>query len=218
MVVKPHLKYERELWAKGYTLIIGVDEVGRGSFAGPLVAGAVALEIKSDISWEKVGINDSKKLSSKKREELDKIIRKNAWGYGIGEVGVAYINKFGIAKATGKAMRQAVAQVRRAAGNNLRTFVLVDAFHVKYIPGVGLKNQKGIIRGDQKSMSIASASIIAKAHRDKLMGKLGKKYPKYHWVVNKGYGTKEHREAIRKFGLSKLHRKLFVREILNSKS
>ena len=88
---------------------------------------------------------------------------------------------------------------------------MVDAFHVKYIPGIGLKRQKAIVKGDGKSISIAAASILAKVHRDRLMSKLGAQYKKYHWNTNKGYGTTEHREAIRKFGITRLHRRLYVK-------
>ena len=219
---KPDLKVEKEMCRRGYQVVIGVDEVGRGALAGPVVAGACAIynlqfkiynknsNFKLQISnWESLGIDDSKRLSAQKREELSKIIRKYAM-VGIGEVGVADINKCGIVKATQKAMRSALRQAQGKHYKKARIFVLVDAFHVKYIPGVGLKNQKAIIKGDRKSVSIAAASIVAKVHRDKMMVKLGRKYPKYGWKQSKGYGTKKHLAAIRKYGVTRLHRLAFL--------
>jgi len=204
-MVKPDFRFEKGYWKKGYGVVIGVDEVGRGALAGPVVAGAVAL--KRGDSLLGIGIDDSKRLAAKKREGLAKIIRKDA-AVGIGEVGVAYINRHGIVKATQKAMRKSIANLK--LHKNPKIFVLVDAFHVKYIPGVGLENQKAIIKGDQKSISIAAASIIAKVYRDKLMVRLGKKYPKYKWRENKGYGTEKHLAAIKKHGPTKLHRLAFL--------
>lgn len=245
---KPNFRFERLQWEK-FDLIFGVDEVGRGALAGPVVAGAVAVRVLPNRqslnrstfkrasrgvsrlrepslrhphllninNWMELGIDDSKRLSAQKRERLAAIIKKNA-NWGIGEASVADINRYGIVKATEKAMRKAIASVKRSAESGQRTYMLVDAFHVKYIPGVGLKNQKAIIKGDQKSISIAAASIIAKVYRDKLMGRLGGKSKgkglrKYNWAKNKGYGTQEHWQAIRKFGISKLHRQHFVKGI-----
>ncbi|MCL4390329.1 MAG: ribonuclease HII [Patescibacteria group bacterium] len=203
---KPDFGFEKQAWRRGYKTVIGVDEVGRGALAGPVVAGAVSLKrtvlFKNGSFLDE--IDDSKRLSAKKREELAKIIKQNA-AWGIGEASVSFINKHGIVKATAKAMRSAVAQV---AGD--RQFVLVDAFHIKYIPGVGLANQRAIIKGDQKSLSIAAASIIAKVHRDRLM----KKRSVYGWRQNKGYGTAKHIAAIKKHGPSRFHRLAFVKNFI----
>ncbi len=259
---KPDVKFEKQVWKKKYSLVIGVDEVGRGAVAGPVVAGAVAMRLLghsaqqnfsqspamvsskswpalSDyckilptptaknlglVNWETIGIDDSKRLTPKRREELAKIIHKYTL-WGIGEVGVAYINSHGIVKATEKAMRQAIKHVvfraseeLQATSNGLRAFVLVDAFHVKYIPGVGLKNQRAIIKGDQKSVSIAAASIIAKVYRDRAVRNLSKhpRYKKYSWRENKGYGTVNHIKAIRKYGVTKLHRTDFVKNFMKA--
>ena len=134
--------------------------------------------------------------------------------FGIGEANIGFINKHGIVKATEKAMRMALREVQGKLREK-KIFVLVDAFHVKYVPGVGLRNQKAIIKGDQKSISIAAASIIAKVHRDKLLDKLHKEYPVYKWKENKGYGTRDHQIAIKKHGVTKYHRKLYVRNYVN---
>ncbi len=220
---EPNFSYEEKYSSLGYNLVIGVDEVGRGAFAGPVVAGAVVLKVESaKLKVQSLGIDDSKKLSPHKREKLVPCIRKYFY-CGIGQASVAEINRLGIVKATEKAMRRAINQLialnpkskipssKQIPNPNFQnpkqtTFILVDAFYVKYVSGVGLKNQKAIIHGDAISISIAAASIIAKVYRDNLMEKLARKYPKYHWGKNKGYGTEVHRNMIRKYGLTKLHR------------
>lgn len=219
---EPTFGRERRLLADGYNVVIGVDEVGRGALAGPVVAGAVAFKKgqilkRSDLFKKSPLLNevdDSKRLTAKKREELAKIIKKEA-KWGIGEVGVATINRVGIVKATEKAMRLALRQAQ-GKQQDKKVFVLVDAFHVKYIPGVGLKNEEGIIKGDQKVLSIAAASIVAKVYRDKLMSRQSRynKHDRYGWKRNKGYGTAEHLRAIRKFGLSRFHRLQFCSDLV----
>lgn len=216
---KPGFRFEKEVQKKGFGVVIGVDEVGRGALAGPVVAGAVAFKkeqfllrtvlSKKSPSWSE--IDDSKRLAAKKREELAKIIKKHA-RWGIGETDVVTINRVGIVKATEMAMRKAIKQIKAD-----KTFVLLDAFHVKYISGVGLLNQKAIVKGDQKSISIAAASIVAKVHRDRLMlkvHKVNKVNKVYGWDKNKGYGTAHHIKAIRKYGVTKLHRKKFVENFI----
>lgn len=203
---------EKKLWKKGYEFIIGIDEVGRGAFAGPVVVGAVIFSKNVKISD---GINDSKLLSPRNREKLDKEIRTCAQFCSIAEIGLSVINKVGIGKATSIAFRKVIGKIIskfQIIPNKNNIFVLVDGFHVKYIKGIGLKNQKAIIKGDRKSISIAAASIIAKVYRDDLMRSLHKKYPRYHFDINKGYGTKKHQAAIKKHGLSKIHRKSFKLE------
>ncbi|MBM3283985.1 ribonuclease HII [Candidatus Gottesmanbacteria bacterium] len=177
-----------------------------------------------------IGIDDSKRLTAKKRDILAKVIKRYFF-WGIGEGSVAEINRLGIVKATERAMRRALKSIKYQVSSikykrkkdilntyylipNTKFFLLIDAFHVKYILGVGLKNQKAIIHGDQKSISVAAASIIAKVYRDTLMQKLSLRYKKYHWGENKGYGTAEHRIAIRKYGINRLHRKDFVKNWL----
>lgn len=165
---------------------------------------------------QELGINDSKKLSPAKREKLAKIIKKICLAYTTASVSNRIINRLGIAKATQLAMRKVIYKLRGKSFElkGKKLFILIDAFYIKYLRSVGLKNQKAIIKGDEKSISIAAASIIAKVERDHNMIKLHHKYPIYFWKKNKGYGTKKHIEAIKKFGKSKLHRDLFLRKIL----
>lgn len=221
--MKPSFKFEKPLWKKGY-LVIGVDEVGRGAIAGPVVASAVAFATNSEqrtkdpsttlgTSLEQIGIDDSKRLTAKRREVLAKVIKKRALAYGIGETGVGTINSIGIKKATERAMRRAIKNVQFKMYNlqlrRKKIYILLDGYYVKYLPG-GMKNQKAIVKGDQKSISIAAASIIAKLYRDHKMRLLDKKYPHYQFGQHKGYGTKKHKDAILKFGETIYHRQKFV--------
>jgi len=224
----PDFSFEKRLHRQGYRLIAGVDEVGRGCFAGPVVAGAVVfgvLPLGSPTAFPpankhgapsvvppasrhpSVVINDSKKLSPKRREAADKWIWKNAVAFGIGTANVSQINRLGIKKATEIAFRKAIKNCKVQID-----YLLIDAFYIPYVRGLRRKNQKAIIKGDTKSLSIAAASIIAKVYRDKLMTNLSekRKYKKYKWDKNKGYGTKEHQKMIRKYGISNLHRTRYV--------
>lgn len=206
----PNLKFERELWQKGYQYVCGIDEVGRGPWAGPVVAAAVILDPSKPLPTLKptLKINDSKKLSPQKREQLDKIIRKNCVAFSIAEISVSTINREGIVKASQRAYRRCLRLLKPAAD-----FVLVDAFYIK---NVARKNQLPIIKGDQKSVSIAAASIIAKVYRDDLMRALHQEFPHYHFDEHKGYGTKKHMEAIKNHGLCPHHRLVFVPENLKN--
>ncbi|HET7099365.1 MAG TPA: ribonuclease HII [Patescibacteria group bacterium] len=231
----PNLSFEKSLHKKGFRIIAGVDEVGRGAFAGPVVAAAVAFAPNSNYQLpisnkfsKKIIINDSKKLSAKQRGVSDLWIRENAQAYGIGEASVTQINKLGIKKATEIAFRKAISCLQSTDNRrqpNKKTvvggplavdYLLVDAFYIPYVKGLRRRNQKAIVKGDTKSVSIAAASIIAKVYRDKLMVKLSKqtKFRKYGWGKNKGYGTKEHREAIKKYGTTTKHRTQFVESML----
>lgn len=211
---KPTFEEELSLWKNEVEYVIGVDEVGRGCFAGPVTAGAVIFK-KNALFKDGIlsKINDSKLLNPKTRSILSKEIKKEALFYSVSTVGVSIINKVGIGKATQIAMRRSVRKlikrINEQTNNKLTFFVLIDGFNIKYLKGVGLKNQKGIIKGDRKSISIAAASIIAKVHRDRLMRKLNKKYPEYGFYRNKGYGTKFHQTAIKNHGLSEIHRTSF---------
>lgn len=216
---KPSFEEEIRFWKKGYT-VIGIDEVGKGAFAGPVVVGAVVFSSSCHTEFisASITIDDSKRLSPNQRVKASKWIKENCASFNITEVGVSIINKYGIGKATKIAFRRTLNQLQRnphfSNDSNHRSakqlFVLIDGFHVRYIKGIGLKNQKAIIKGDQKSLSIAAASIIAKVHRDKLMRAIHKKYPQYGFAKHKGYGTKLHQAAIKKYGLCKLHRKSFT--------
>lgn len=194
----PTFQEEQILWNQGFRHVAGVDEVGRGCFAGPIVTAAVILpsNFKSLIP-----INDSKVLSAKIRSELAQVIKQQAIAYAISEVSVTVINNLGIAKATQQSFRQAVkALIKRP------DYILIDAFYIQHL---SRKKQKPIIHGDGLSISIAAASIIAKVYRDELMEKLHNRFSEYDFATNKGYGTKKHREAIRQYGLSKIHRTSF---------
>ena len=210
----PDFSFEKKLHKKGYKCIAGVDEVGRGCFAGPVVAAAVAFAPNQNYGSE-VKINDSKKLTSKQREVADKWICKNALAFGVGQASVVQINRLGIKKATEIAFRKAIVNCRLPID-----YLLIDAFYIPYVRGLRRKNQKAIIKGDTKSISIAAASIVAKVRRDRLMQDLGKtpKYRKYGWNRNKGYGTLEHRNAIKKYGQTKQHRRRFVETWISNSS
>jgi ribonuclease HII len=188
-------EYENELYNKGIKLIAGIDEVGRGPLIGPVVTAAVIL--REDYFDER--INDSKKLTEKKREMLYDVIMENAISVGIGMSTPETIDEINILEATKKAMLEAI--------NNLSVkpeHLLIDAVKLDTtIP------QTSIIKGDAKSQSIAAASIIAKVTRDRMMIELDKIHPEYDFKHNKGYGTKKHIEAIYKYGVIKDHRKTF---------
>ncbi|ADG82885.1 Ribonuclease H [Thermincola potens JR] len=190
------LKYERELWAAGYTLVAGIDEAGRGPLAGPVVAAAVILKQGDLIE----GLNDSKKLSPEKRSELEEVIKERAVAYGIGIVSETEIDEMNIYQAALKAMRIAVAKISLKP-----EYLLVDAVT---IPGVSIP-QKAIVHGDALSCSIAAASILAKETRDRIMTELDALYPHYGFAQHKGYATAFHLEALKKYGPCPVHRKTF---------
>ncbi len=192
---------------------MGIDEVGRGALAGPITLGAVCFDKSKNQFLKTFGINDSKKLSPKKRQYLTKVIKKNCLAYSISCVSHLYINNHGIVKAEEKAIRQVVKSMRSKLSYK-KIYILLDAYTVKYLHGIGLKNQKGIIHGDELSTSIAAASIIAKCHRDDLMINLSRKYRRYRWNKNKGYGTRDHIKALKKYGRTRFHRDVFIRKMI----
>lgn len=202
---KPEFVHEQELWDRGFDYVVGIDEVGRGAFAGPVVAAAVIFP-KHCIFTDHLltEINDSKCLSAKKREQLTPLIKKAAACFSIAEVPLSVINTVGIGKATQQAFYKAISTLSFQP-----QFHLIDAF---YIEKVSKKLQKPIIHGDRISISIAAASIIAKVYRDQLMEKLHVNFPQYNFADNKGYGTKAHRDSIAQYGLSPLHRTSFSLE------
>lgn len=195
---KPTFEFETRLWDTGLQHIAGVDEVGRGCFAGPVVAAAVILPSSFNATDK---INDSKKLSPKVRLELAAIIKEHALAYSIAEISVPVINELGIGKATQQAFKSSVSNLTIAPEH-----ILMDAF---FIDDYARQVQTPIIRGDQLSISIAAASIIAKVYRDSLMEKLHEQYAMYDFFTNKGYGTKKHRDAIGVHGLCDQHRTSF---------
>ena len=177
-------------------IIAGVDEVGRGSLIGPVYAAAVIL--KSNLNKKK--LKDSKKLSKKKREILEIYIKKNSY-WSIGIATIKEIEKLNILNASLLAMKRAIKKLKKKP-----KLVLVDG---NKIPKIKNYNLKHIIKGDQKIPEISAASIIAKVSRDRIITKISKKYIRYYWNKNAGYGTKDHLSAIRKFGITKHHRKTF---------
>ena len=191
------LDFENQAIADGYSFIAGVDEVGRGCLAGAVVAAACILDLSKPLPE---GLNDSKKLSAKRREIIAAELRENVVAYSIGQVEAEEIDRINILQATKKAMRLAIENLTVKAD-----FLLIDALELKTIP----LSQKAIIRGDSVSASIAAASIIAKVYRDNLMCELGEIYPVYGFAKHAGYGTKAHFEALRNHGACALHRKSF---------
>lgn len=194
----------------GRIFVIGCDEVGRGCLAGPVVAGAVLFDWSKKPEIEalakRVFITDSKAMTHADRLIASKEIRKLAIGVGIGVVSVSRIDEINILQASLLAMRHAVTKARKDFKNKKSFQILVDGN--KSIPGI-LDQQETVIGGDGKVFSIAAASIVAKVYRDKLMEKLHGDFPEYAWEKNKGYGTKAHREAILKHGLTEHHRVSF---------
>ncbi len=190
--------YEHQYEQTG--LVCGVDEAGRGPLAGPVVAGAVILPVNCEILY----LNDSKQLSEKRREELYDEIREKAVACGVGIVGPERIDEINILQATYEAMREAI-----AALNPQPDVLLNDAVR---IPGIALR-QVPIIGGDAKSLSIAAASVLAKVTRDRMMREYDREMPEYGFAAHKGYGSAAHFEAIRKYGLSPIHRRSFLKKM-----
>ncbi|MBQ6550309.1 MAG: ribonuclease HII [Lachnospiraceae bacterium] len=191
--------YERKY--QDYGLIAGIDEAGRGPLAGPVVAGAVILPKDHPILY----VNDSKQLSEKKREELYDVILRDAVAWGTGMAGEGVIDEINILQATYRAMQEAYLKLSPAPAVTLNDAVTVPGITVRQVP---------IIKGDAKSASIAAASIVAKVTRDRLMVKYDALYPEYGFAKHKGYGSKEHIEALKKYGPCPIHRKTFIRGIL----
>lgn len=192
-------QYEREYASWGY--ICGIDEVGRGPLAGPVVAGAVILPTDCEILY----INDSKKLSEKKREELYDAIMEKAVAVGIGMVGPARIDEINILQATYEAMREAIQKLPVQPDILLNDAVTIPGVKIRQIP---------IIKGDAKSISIGAASIVAKVTRDRLMVEYDKIMPEYGFASNKGYGAKAHIQALKRSGPSPIHRNSFIKNFL----
>lgn len=192
-------KYEREY--REYEFICGIDEVGRGPLAGPVVAGAVILPKDCDILY----INDSKKLSAAKREELYDIIMEKAVAVGIGMAGPERIDEINILQANYEAMREAISKLEQKPDILLNDAVTIPQVAIRQVP---------IIKGDAKSISIGAASIVAKVTRDRLMVAYDAILPEYGFASNKGYGSAEHIAALKKYGPSPIHRKSFIKNFI----
>ncbi len=203
MEKKPNFKLEYEIFSAGYRYLAGIDEVGYGSLAGPVCVGCVVFENKNLSKWLKIGIKDSKKLSASKREKLFKWIIDNVLDWSVAFVSARVIDEINIKEATMLAAKNALKMLEVKPD-----FILIDGVNrIKYlrIP------QKTIIKGDEKSITIASSSIVAKVLRDCLMLKIQRHYKNYGFARNKGYGTKFHLQALNKYGKLSLHRHSFCK-------
>ncbi len=197
----PDFSFENELKLKGYNLVCGVDEAGRGPLAGPVCAAAVILPENVQIE----GINDSKKLSEKKRELLFSEITQKAICYSVAYASVEEIEEFNILNATFLAMNRAIDSLSIKPD-----FAIIDG---NLLPR-GIKIPASpLVKGDSRSLSVAAASILAKVSRDRLLLQYDKQYPEYNFASHKGYGTKAHIEAIKKYGVLEIHRKSFLKNI-----
>lgn len=192
------LVYEREYGPQG--ILCGIDEVGRGPLAGPVVAGAVILPKDCQILY----LNDSKKLTARRRELLYDEIMEKAVAVGIGVISQEVIDDINILQATYEAMRQAVGKLSVCPDILLNDAVTIPGLPQKQVP---------IIKGDAKSLSIAAASVVAKVTRDRMMEAMDAKYPEYGFASNKGYGSKAHMDALREYGPCPIHRRTFIRNI-----
>lgn len=199
--------YERQVWAMGYSLVAGLDEVGRGPLAGPVVAAAVILPNELVLP----GIEEVRRLTGKKRQDLYAQVKESALGIGVGMVHPDGIDEANVMMATYKAMVKAVQNLPVAPD-----YLLIDSLH---LPGV-TQPQAPIAAGDSQSCSIAAASLVAKVTRDDYMVEMDKLYPQYGFASHKGYGTLEHREALERYGPCPIHRKTYgsVREIMSLSS
>lgn len=214
------LNYERDLWEKGHNYICGIDEVGRGAVSGPLVVACVGYSsdvvLRSDLY-----INDSKKLTQSQRNKAYTWIIENCLFYGLGQVDPMYIDKYGILAALKRAKQIAFDRSRYVLGqktiNAEINRVMIDGNDKHVLDGIQSSSQTNIIRGDAKVFSIASASIIAKVHRDALMHSysLVPRFRIYDWSSNKGYGTRAHISAIKTYGPSPLHRSQYIRKYVS---
>lgn len=194
-------EYEKEALSQGFKCVCGIDEAGRGPLCGPVCAAAVILPIDCEIE----GINDSKKLSEKKRDALYDVITQKAIAYSVVMVDAATIDEINILQATFKAMREAVDRLTVKPD-----IALIDG---NGKPGLSIE-ERTIVKGDAKSISIAAASILAKVTRDRYCIELDKKYPEYQFAKHKGYGTKLHYEMIAQYGICPEHRRTFLKKIL----
>lgn len=200
----PDLTIEAALYAEGYTAVCGVDEAGRGPLCGPVVAAACILPPDPKLP----GLNDSKKLTPRRREQLFDLIRERAVAYCVAEASVEEIDRLNILEADLLAMRRAIAGLHTPDGQPvLADFALIDGNIARDFPIPA----RAVIKGDATSLSIAAASVLAKVTRDRICVELDKQYPQYGIAKHKGYGTAAHMAALRQYGASPIHRRKFVR-------
>lgn len=197
---KPDLEFESRLWAEGIRAIAGVDEAGRGALAGPVSAGVLVLPPDLDVQETLVGMYDSKKLSPHDREAFSKKISAVAMGYAVGFATAEEIDRLGILPATRLAVSRALDNLRLIPEHLLVDYISIPECNIP---------QTSIVKGDERSLSIAGASILAKVARDELMRKLDEEYPGYNFAAHKGYGTWKHRCALSRLGPSPEHRRSF---------
>jgi ribonuclease HII len=201
-MIYPDTKLEQKLWEEGYNIIVGIDEVGRGPLAGPVAAGAVVIKPDTEILDL---VRDSKTLSEKQRNEVYEKIKESVYGYGVGMVSEREIDEIGIQMAVLKAMTLALREVEKMIGSSA-DYLIIDGTNVEL---VGEYPTMKISKGDLHHYSISAASILAKVDRDNLMIQYSNKYPEYGFERNMGYGTKEHMNALKKFGVCKIHRRSY---------
>ena len=188
--------FEKRAYCDGYRWVAGVDEAGRGPLAGPVVAAAVIFPV----GYQNSKINDSKKLTARKRDELYKTIWEDAVAVGVGVAEADVIDRINILQASLQAMREAVLDLSKSPD-----FIFVDGLYTLNIDAP----QKALVKGDALSISIAAASIIAKVSRDRIMEMYHRQFPRYNFQKNKGYGTAEHRRILKEIGMCKIHRRSF---------
>jgi ribonuclease HII len=205
----PNLREEKKLWKKGFKIVVGLDEAGRGPLAGPVVAAAVSIIANCKLKNENLkSLRDSKKLTPKKREEFLKLIMRNPFiKWGIGKVSEKIIDKINIKNAAELAMEKALKNLEKKIKKKA-DFLLIDGNHINS-KKLKARNYKLIVKGDEKVLSCAMASIIAKVTRDRIMEKYAKKFPKYGFEKHKGYATKFHLRMLKKYGPCKIHRRSF---------
>jgi ribonuclease HII len=201
-MIYPDIKLEQKLWKEGYDIVVGIDEVGRGPLAGPVGAGAVVIRPDTEILEL---VRDSKTLSEKQRNEVYEQIKESVYGYGVGMVSEREIDEIGIQSAVQKAMVLALEQVEKMIERKAE-YLLIDGTNVELL---GEYPTMKISKGDLHHYSISAASILAKVDRDNLMIKYAKEFPNYGFERNMGYGTKEHMDALKKFGPCKIHRRSY---------
>lgn len=197
---QPELRIEQSLWEQGYRLVGGIDEAGRGAWAGPVMAGAVILPNDPSIQINLRGVRDSKQMTPRQRQYWAEAIRSCARAWSVGQASAAEIDALGILPATRLAMQRAIQGLAFAP-----EYCLFDFIHWKDCPYTGEK----FVKGETRSLSIAAASVLAKTTRDALLRSLDQQYPGYGFERHKGYGTAFHRTAIQSLGLSAIHRKSF---------